>query len=399
MVFSMTEKQAVLRELTERYRRAGKKERGTILDECVALCGYSRGYAGRRLRYLVLHEIPKKPRKRRRKATYGSETLIPLRTIWRLLDGPCGKRLAPYLPEIVPALETWGELQVSEEVRMKLLSLSAATIDRLLAGERRRYQLRGSSGTKPGSLLRSQIPVRTFAEWDEGEPGFLEIDLVSHDGGSSRGDWIQTLDATDVYSGWTETRAVRNKAQCHVFAALMDIRRHLPFPLRGLDSDNGAEFINAELSRYCQREGLTFTRSRPYRKNDSCFVEQKNWTVVRKTVGYTRYDTEPELALMAELYRSLRLYTNFFWPQMKLQEKTRTGARVSKRYDEAKTPYRRLLDSEHLGEKEKDALRREYATLNPVALHREINRLQDRLAQLTRLKEELRKREVRATGA
>ena len=151
------------------------------------------------------------------------------------------------------------------------------------------------------------------------------------------------------------------------------------------------KFINAELSRYCQQEGLTFTHPRPYRKNDSCFVEQKNWTVVRKTVGYTRYDTEQELALMAELYRSVRLYTNFFLPQMKLLGKTRTGSRVSKRYDEAKTPYRRLLDSEHLCEQEKDALRREYLTLNPVALRREINRLQDRLAQLTRLKEELKK--------
>jgi hypothetical protein len=399
VVFSMKERQAVLRELTERYRRAGKKERGAILDEAVALCGYSRSYAGRRLRCLTLHGVPQEPGRRRRKATYGTETLVPLRTIWRTLDGLCGKRLAPYLPEIVPVLEAWGELHLTEEARERLLSVSSATIDRLLAGERRRLQLRGRSGTKPGSLLRHQIPVRTFAEWNEGEPGFLEIDLVSHDGGSSRGDWIQTLDVTDVFSGWTETRAVRNKAQRYVFAALMDIRRHLPFPLRGLDSDNGAEFINAELSRYCQQEGITFTRSRPYRRNDSCFVEQKNWTVVRKTVGYTRYDTEPELALLGELYRTLRLYTNFFLPQMKLREKMRTGATVRKRYDEAKTPYRRLLASDKLSSEEKERLTSQYVALNPVALHRTINRLQDRLAHLTRLKEQMRRKEVRAAGA
>jgi hypothetical protein len=394
----MKERQAVLRELADRYRKAGKKERGTVLDEVVGLCGYSRAYAGRRLRHYCLYGTTTEPAARTRRATYGAETLIPLRKIWEILDEPCGKRLAPYLPEIVPVLERFGELHLSPPVREKLLSVSAATIDRLLRADRESCRLKGRSRTKPGTLLRHQIPVRTFTQWDEQRPGFLEIDLVSHDGGVAQGDWIQTLDATDVCSGWTETRAVRNKAQRYVFAALMDIRKSLPFPLLGLDSDNGSEFINAHLSRYCQAEGLTFTRSRPYRKNDSCFVEQKNWTVVRQTVGYARYDTEKELDILGELYQSLRLYTNFFQPQMKLQAKTRQGARVHKRYDEARTPYRRLLDSPHLSAQHKEKLEAQYPTLNPVALRATIDALQRRLVAHSKLKELLRRREVRATA-
>jgi hypothetical protein len=395
VAFSMAERRAVLREIGPRYRKAGKKERGAILDEVVELCGYSRAYAARRL----CHGVPKEPRRRARKATYGTETLIPLRKIWAVLGAPCGKRLAPFLPEIVPILEGFGELHLTADARDKLLSVSAATIDRLLACERRSYELKGRSRTKPGSLLKSQVAVRTFAEWDEGRPGFLEVDLVSHDGGVAQGEWIQTLDGTDVYSGWTETRAVRNKAQKYVFAALLEIRKSLPFPLLGLDSDNGSEFINNHLSRYCQHEGLTFTRSRPYRKNDSCFVEQKNWTVVRQSVGYARYDTEEELALLNGIYDTLRLLSNFFLPQMKLMEKTRSGAKVYKRYDEARTPYQRLVGSGFLSEEHRTMLISEYRTLNPAALRRELDALQLRLFDITRRKELLRQKEVKAASA
>ena len=399
MAFSMKEKQAVLRELAGRYRRSGKKERGIVLDEVVRLCGYSRSYAGRRLRGYAVYGVPTKPIKRRRKATYGPETLIPLRKVWAVLGAPCGKRLAPFLPEIVPVLESFGELHLTSEARAKLLSVSAATVDRLLAEERQAYELKGRSRTKPGSLLKSQVAVRTFADWDEGCPGFLEIDLVSHDGGLAQGDWIQTLDATDVYSGWTETRAVRNKAQAYVFAALLEIRKSLPFPLRGLDSDNGSEFINNQLSRYCQHEGLTFTRSRPYRKNDSCFVEQKNWTVVRQTVGYARYDTPEELEVLNQIYGTLGLLGNFFLPQMKLTHKTRVGAKVHRRYDEARTPYQRLMGSEHISIEQRQALAARYQTLNPAALRRELDALQLRLLEITRRKERLRRKEVIATSA
>ncbi|MCL5735432.1 MAG: DDE-type integrase/transposase/recombinase [Actinobacteria bacterium] len=395
MAFSMVERQAALRELGPRYREARKKEKGAILDEVAQMCGYSRAHAARRL----CHGIPEKPLKRARKATYGLETLIPLRKIWAVLGDPCGKRLAPFLPELVPVLESFGELHLAADARAKLLSVSAATIDRLLAEERRSYQLKGRSRTKPGSLLKHQIAVRTFAEWDEGRPGFLEIDLVSHDGGLARGDWIQTLDATDVCSGWTETRAVRNRAQVHVFAGLLNIRKSLPFPLLGLDSDNGSEFINDQLSRYCQHEGITFTRSRPYRKNDSYFVEQKNWTVVRQSVGYARYDTEEELALLGEIYGKLRLLTNFFWPQMKLVKKTRQGAKVHRLYDEARTPYQRLIASGFLSEEHRQALTAQYRILNPAALRRELDALQIRLLEITRCKERLRQKEAKAASA
>ncbi len=213
------------------------------------------------------------------------------------------------------------------EVRGKLLSISASTIDRLLAPDRARLSLTGRAGTKPGTLLKHQIPVRTFSEWDDALPGFVEIDLVGHEGGVIRGEYCQTLDVTDVATGWTETRAVKNKAQVHVFAAIKEIREALPFPLLGIDSDNGSEFINNELHRYCQDKRITFTRSRAYKKNDGCYVEQKNWSVVRRNVGYARFDTLEELAVLNELYAFLREHTNFFMPSAKLLSKTRTAPR------------------------------------------------------------------------
>lgn len=225
------------------------------------------------------------------------------------------------LPETVRVLEKHKEIKLSGDVREKLLSISASTADRLLSGERKKFELKSRSKTRPGSLLKHQIPIRTFSEWDDCRPGFLEMDLVGHDGGNPSGDFCQSLDATDVATAWTEVRAVKNKAQKWVFAALEDISEALPFPLLGVDSDNGSEFINAELKRYCEAEGVTFTRSRPYRKNDSCFVEQRNYTAVRRNVGYMRYDTEEELDILNRLYSVLCPYINFFLPTMKLVEK------------------------------------------------------------------------------
>lgn len=213
------------------------------------------------------------------------------------------------------------------------MKVSASTIDRLLRQEKKKYTLKSRSKTKPGTLLKNQIPIRTFSEWDEGRPGFMEIDLVGHDGGDARGEFIQTLDVTDVCTGWTETRAVRNKAQVWVFEALKEIMDRIPFDLLGIDSDNGSEFINHHLFRFCTERKITFTRTRSYRKNDNCFVEQKNYSVVRRFAGYLRYNTEEELKLLNELYSYLRLYTNFFQPVMKLTEKTRIGSGVIKRYD------------------------------------------------------------------
>ncbi|MEW6058617.1 MAG: transposase family protein [Actinomycetota bacterium] len=340
---------------------------------------------------------PDRPPRPPRARTYGPEVLEPLRLIWATLNGPAGKRLAPFMPEIVAALERAGELQVSPEVRSKLLSISAATIDRILAPERRRLRVRGRQGTKPGSLLKRQIPIRTFAEWDDARPGFCEVDLVAHDGGGPVGEFCQTLDLTCVATGWTECRAVRNKAQRWCFEALLDIEASLPFPLLGLDSDNGSELINDQLFRYCTERGITFTRSRPYRKNDNCFVEQKNWPVVRQAVGYARYDTSAELECLNELYAVLRLYVNFFQPQMRLVSKTRHGAKVTRRYDTARTPYQRILLSPHVGQKIKQALARTYLGLNPAELKRRIAACQDRLLQINRAKPDRRK-EVNRPG-
>jgi hypothetical protein len=204
---------------------------------------------------------------------YGKEVLVPLQWVWVICDGICGKRLAPYLQEIVPKLERLGELTLDDEVRSKLLRISPATVDRLLAPVRKRYQLRARSQTKPGTLLKHQIRIRTWSDWDEARPGFVEIDLVSHEGGNPRGDFAYTLDATDICTGWTETIAVRNRAERWVVAGLKEALARFPFKIRGIDSDNGGEFINNHLVRYCSEREITFTRSRPYRKNDNCFVE------------------------------------------------------------------------------------------------------------------------------
>jgi hypothetical protein len=298
------------------------------------------------------------------------------------MDMPCGKRLAAVMPDIVEKLKQFNEINVDEASEKKLLKMSSPTIDRLLLRERRKVRLKGRSWTKPGSLLKHQIPIRTFADWDEEKPGFVEIDLVGHDGGSSNGDFCQSLDVTDVLSGWTETRAVKNKAQKWVFEALEDIIVTLPFPVLGIDSDNGSEFINHHLIRFCKESEITFTRSRPCRKNDNCFIEQKNYSVVRKTVGYLRHDTEEEQLVLNEIYALLRLITNFFQPSMKLIEKVRIKSKVTKRYDMPKTPFRRLIASPEINQETKDDLQAAYNALNPAELKRRIIRLQKKLFEL-----------------
>ena len=374
----MKQRKAVTKELALRYKRATKGERSRILDEFTAITSYHRGHAARALRQALKPKVAKKPDRRREKK-YADAEFKPLRKIWATLGMPAGKRLAPYMEEMVPFMERCGELELTDSVRDNLLSVSASTIDRMMAPERKRIMLKGRKGTKPGTLLKHQVPIRTFEGHDLALPGFLEIDLVAHGGGDPKGDFAQTLDATDVCSGWTETRAVQNKAQKWVFAALAILLGRLPFDAAGIDSDNGGEFINAHLVRFCEEKRLAFTRSRPYRKNDNCFVEQKNWTVVRKTVGYFRYDTEEELKILNQIYGHLRLYTNYFQPSMRLVSKTRNGAKVTKKYDMPKTPYRRLMENQAIGRKAKRVMKEEYETLNPVQLKRKIIKLQGRL--------------------
>ena len=407
MSLTMKEKQAVTKQLALEYKRATKKEKGEILDSVIQLTHYNRSYAARVLRQrartnilgrgvvngvkvtLVEDQRTKRKKKRRnRPRKYGKDVLVALQKVWVICDGICGKRLAPYLEEIVPVLERLGELTLNVETKRKLIGISPATIDRMLAPVRKRYQLRARSQTKPGTLLKHQIPIRTFSEWDDMQPGFVEVDLVSHEGGNARGDYAYTLDATDVCTAWTETEAVRNRSQMHVFDGLEKALARFPFAICGIHSDNGSEFMNNHLVGYCAEREITFTRSRPYRKNDNCFVEQKNYSVVRRAVGYRRYDTPEELETLNGLYGPLRLFTNYFQPSMKLIEKTRRGSKVRKKYDKAKTPYQRVLDCKTLSKEAEQDLKKTYSTLNPVKLGRQITRLQDRIDALAKAKRE-----------
>lgn len=403
MGLTMREKRSVAALKAAGYRQAGKKEKTKRLDELVELTHYTRRHARRLLgqhgqklwlkpKTKVVGDVNKR-NQRVRSRIYDEAVLAVLIKIWKMMDYICGKRLQPALAEIVTVLERHNELSCERQTRAKLLKISAATIDRLLRPERRKYELRSRSRTRPGTLLKQQIPIRTFSDWDEQRPGFAEIDLVGHDGGLAVGDYCQTLDLTDIATTWTETAAVKNKAQVWVFEALKKLRKNLPFPLLGLDSDNGSEFINKQLEQYCRDQKLTFTRSRPYRKNDNCFVEQKNYSVVRRAVGYGRYDTDQQLQLLNELYSQLRLYTNFFLPTMKLQSKERVGSRVKKKYDKAQTPYQRVLAAPQVTKSDKQQLRAKYAALNPAALKRKLDRFQQRLLQNATNIEKLPQRE------
>ena len=386
----MKERKRIAEATAGRYRRERKREKTAILNEFVELTGFARSYAALVLRnhgrvvqvnpqLRVRGDVSKKLRRPGRRPDYDEPVVKVLIKVWRIMDYICGKRLAPVLAEMVERLQRRGELKCALEVSQKLSRMSAATIDRVLRPERKKYQLKGRAHTRPGTLLKHQIPLRTFSEWDEQRPGFLEIDLVGHDGGTIDSLHGFTLDAIDIATAWVSLAALKNKAQVWTFAGLQKIRAKLPFPLLGIDSDNGSEFINESFFRYCQDEKITFTRSRPYRKNDSCFVEQKNYSVVRRAVGYQRCDTDEQLRLLAALYQPLELYTNFFQPSMKLKSKERHGARVTKKYDRARTPYQRVLESSFIDEVTKEQLRQRYELLNPAQLKRQLERWQRKL--------------------
>ena len=316
------------------------------------------------------HKGLKKPGRRKK---YQGEVVQALENIWEIYGRICSKRLHPFLPEGVQILERCKELHLSPEIKHLLLDMSRATIDRCLKKARFTHPQHGLSTTKPGSLLKQAIPVRTFTPWEDERPGFLEIDLVAHCGSSVEGIYLNTLTATDLATGWTECLALPNKTQAAVSAAIELLRRDLPFPLLGLDSDNGSEFINDTLYRYCLSEQITFTRSRPYRKNDQAHVEQKNWSVVRHTVGYDRLETPSELELLHSIYSDLRLYINFFQPVLKLVGKDRIDGKTIRKYDRAKTPYRRVLNVEDLPFDLKARLSVQYMMLNPVSLRASID--------------------------
>lgn len=362
-----------------RYLKASKPDKQKILDEFIASTGFHRKYAIRILR----HGYPRgQYKKKGKRPQYQGEVVSALEQIWDIYGRICSKRLHPFLPEAIKILERCEEIALSPASKELLLRMSPATMDRCLRPMRFKEKLHGLSTTKPGSLLKKAIPVRTFADWNEDQPGFMEIDLVAHCGDSVAGQFLYTLTCTDICTAWTELTALRQRGQQAVRDALHAMRFELPFALLGIDSDNGTEFINDLLYGYCLEEEITFTRSRPYKKNDQAYVEQKNWSVVRRAVGYHRFENEPEYELLRNIYADLRLYINFFQPVLKLIYKGREGKKFIKRYDKAATPYQRILSRPDISLKTKAALMEQYVKLNPVQLRKSIDL---RVAKLCRL--------------
>lgn len=399
MRLTMKEKRKVTEKVSKRYRRAMKKQKGLILDEFTKVTGYNRAYAsyvlknwgkkmyvrvnGKSITYVLGKR--KKKQRRHRKKYYGEKVLKPLKKIWYVSGMLCGKYLKTYIEDNLELLERLGELKIDKEQQRKLQKISAATIDRLLKEERKSMELKARKKPKPGTIkLKDKIPVRTYWQWDEDKPGFFEIDIVSHNGGNPGGEFIYTLDATDINTGWTELRAVKNKAQVYVFNQLLDIQRELPFKLLGLDSDNGGEFINAHLYQYCDENKITFTRSRTYKKNDGCYVEQKNYSIVRREVGYQRYEGAKALETLNGIYDRLNLITNYFTPMLKMVDKSRTGSKVKKTYGRPQPPYVRVLQSKHVSKKAKVMIKQKRDQLNPAKLRREMVDLQGELFNMGR---------------
>jgi hypothetical protein len=371
-------KSEILRSYRKRYQQSSKKEKMAIIDAIIDLTDYNRKYVIRALNNDI--QIPK--RINRTRSSRYARLYETLRFIWAASNFLCGKRLKPFLPDLIMSLKRNQEITTNEQDELLLLDISAASIDRILAPARKSGVGKGRSTTKPGTLLKHQIPVRTFADWDEDKPGFLQVDLVAHCGESTRGEYVNSLDMTDVCTGWTVTTAFMGKSERFCVAAIEEITPLFPFDILGIDSDNGSEFINFHLVKYCNEHKITFTRGRPYKKNDSCYVEQKNWDVIRKMIGYGRYETEAQLRVIKRIHALLAFYQNYFQPSQKLISKTRVGARVSKKYDVAKTPAQRMLARDDTPEDIKARIKDTFEQLNPVALLRNINDLVEALYEL-----------------
>jgi len=375
-----------------RYLKASKFEKQKILDEFTCATGYHRKHAIRLLKNQVQVQNHLKGKTKTYKTIYRGEVVQALEQIWEIYGHICSKRLQPFLPEAIKVLERCKEIELSQATKELLplapparagVKISSASIDRCLRPARIKSR-HGLSTTKPGSLLKNLIPVRTFTEWDEERPGFMEIDLVAHCGNTTEGQYLNTLTCTDISTGWTDVTALAHRSQEMVSKAIHLMRQRLPFPLLGIDSDNGSEFINDLLYRYCLDEKITFTRSRPYKKNDQAHVEQKNWSVVRHTVGYDRWETERELAILQSIHDDLRLYINFFQPSFKLIAKERIGNKTIKRYDTAKTPYQRVLERKDISLEDKAWLMNLYLQLNPAELRRRIDQKTAKLWKISR---------------
>lgn len=376
-------KREYLTAMRRRYRGIqGRKEKTRILDEICTTTGYDRKYV---LRTLSGRWKPgRKGRGRRgRKTVYGSHLVAPLKKIWLAANLPCGKRLKAMIPLWLPSYERlYGGLE--DEARDKLVKMSSSTIDRMLKQPRLKHTLRGRCTTKPGGLLRAKIPIQT-GQWEETRPGFIEADTVAHCGGSTAGEFVFTLDCVDIATGWSEQRALWSKGADGVVKQMRSIEKALPFALLGFDSDNGSEFINEKLVKHflSRQTPVQFTRSRAYRKNDNAHIEQKNWTHVRQWIGYERIDDPEAVELLNAVYTNeWRLFHNFYCASVKLLSKKRVGSKLVKKYDEAKTPYQRILKSDRISNYTKEKLTEILDNTNPFTLRKAI---ETRLRKLSRL--------------
>src|SRR5437773_4986747 len=352
-----------LRRIYRRYRQSSRSDKERILDEFCQVTRYYRKYA---LRLLNGPEPSDVARPRRRRAHYGPATVAALKVIWEAANYPWSVRLKALLPDWLPWAKARG--MVNSAIEQQLLAMSPRQMDRRLQAHRRVLKKRLYGRTKPGTLRKHPIPLRTD-RWRVRTPGFTEIDLVAHCGNRGDGEFLHSLNVTDIHTTWVETRAVLGKARTPIRMALEDIRAHLPFRLRGIDSDNGSEFINDQLLRYSRERRIQFTRGRPYKKDDNAHVEQKNWTHVRKLLGYVRYDSPAAQAAIHALYRhELRLFQNLFLPSVKLLAKQRVGARVRRRYDAPRTPLQRVLACPEITPQVAAELQRQRDRLDPFAL-------------------------------
>jgi hypothetical protein len=379
----MASRKQYLRTLLERYLKARKRQKGSILDEYCRNTGQNRKYVIRRISRLASTE-PRPPRKRA--PHYGQDTARPLEKLWKIFDFPCGQRLRPLIETELDRLRRLGELEISAKTAAKLRAISPATIDRLLGPKKQAWKLHHKSGAKGPGLIAKKIPLR-MGTGKNLRVGFVDMDLVLHCGSSTAGEYGHSLSTLDLGSTWWEAEVVMGRAQRRIFNALNEIEARSPFPWVAIHSDNDNAFINAQLYDYTEQQHLGFTRSRPYRKNDNPHIEQKNFTHVRKPLGYLRYDTPEELALIQDLYRhELRLFKNFFQPVMMLSRKVRVSGRSKRTYGPAKTPYHRLLESGQLSPEKAQELKQLYLSLNPAELKRRIDQKLDRLYDLYRKK-------------
>jgi len=384
-----------LQQILKRYHDADKPLKKAILDEFCKVCGYNRKYAIRLLNNAKRKKkSPRRPQRPGRRKKYNHPILLEVLTcIWQGMNLPCAKRLKAGLPLWVPMYAEHFEVTLPPLVLELLASISASTIDRLMKAERRNHATHGLATTKPGSLLRKQIPIKTN-QWDETRPGFLEADTVAHCGTSIAGMFVFTVNIVDIATGWTEQRAVWGKGERGVFQAIQNIEQALPFSIRGFDSDNGGEFLNDHLLKYFtgRKRPVQFTRSRPYHKNDNAHVEGKNWTHVRQYLGYQRFDIPDITHALNELYTTeWRLLHNFFIPSVKLIEKTRQGSKIFKKHDDAKTPLQRLVESPEVNPKTKHKLQALFDSSNPFYLQEQIKLKITRILKMVSAKDFLNK--------